>query len=192
VRPKRRPLAAAADASDAAILARLAGGDLGALGDLYDRHRDAVRAFLVRATSNAPDVDDLVQNTFLGAARLAGRFDGRASCRPWLIGIAANLVQRRGRRLGQVFRLVSRFAAGKAHSRDPHPLLEARSSLHRVAEAVGQMSTAKRVVLLMAEVEEMSCQQIADALAVPIGTVWGRLHSARQELRAALPDEEGS
>jgi RNA polymerase sigma-70 factor (ECF subfamily) len=186
------PLTVAVGASDAAILARLAGGDLGALGDLYDRHRDAVRAFLARATSNASDVDDLVQNTFLGAARIAGRFDGRASCRPWLIGIAANLVQRRGRRLGQMFRLVSRFAASRAQSRDPHSWLEARSSLQRVAEALGHMSTGKRVVLLMAEVEEMSCQQIADALAVPIGTVWGRLHAARRELRAALPEEEAS
>jgi RNA polymerase sigma-70 factor (ECF subfamily) len=192
MKPKPLPVAAVPDASDAAIMARLAEGDLGALGDLYDRHRDAVRAFLTRATSNAGDVDDLVQNTFLGAARIAGRFDGRASCRPWLIGIAANLVQRRGRRLGQVLGLISRFATVSVHFRDPHPTLEARSRLQRVAEAMGRMSPAKRVVILMAEVEGMSCREIAEALSIPIGTVWGRLHAARGELRAALPDEDAS
>ena len=68
--------------SDAPVVARLARGDIGALGELYDRHQQAVRAFLARATSNAADVDDLVQNTFLGAAKIAGKYDGRASSRP--------------------------------------------------------------------------------------------------------------
>jgi RNA polymerase sigma-70 factor (ECF subfamily) len=194
MKPNRRDAGGvpAADSDDAAILARVADGDLGALGELYDRHHHAVRAFLSRATSNAGDVDDLLQNTFLSAARIAARFDGRAASRPWLIGIAANLVQRRGRGLGQFARFVARIATEKPPSGDPHPALEARSSLRRVAEAVSRMDTAKRVVILMAEVEGMACQEIADALSIPIGTVWGRLHAARRELRAALPDEETS
>jgi RNA polymerase sigma-70 factor (ECF subfamily) len=161
---------------------------LGALGELYDRHSQAVRAFLARATSNAADVDDLVQNTFLGAAQVAGRYDGRASCRPWLIGIAANLVQRRRRTLRQITHLLTRFAAQRPSARDPRPQSEARDGLHRVAAVLERMDPAKRVVVLMAEVEGLSCQEIADALGIAVGTVWGRLHAARRELRAALPD----
>jgi RNA polymerase sigma-70 factor, ECF subfamily len=179
-------------ADDAAIVARLGLGDLGALGELYDRHHRAVGAFLARATSSAGDVDDLVQSTFLGAAEIAGRYDGRASCRPWLIGIAAKLVQRRRRSLGQIVRLVTRFAAERPAARDPRPQMEARDGLHHVADVLERMDAAKRVVVLMAEVEGLSCQEIADALGIPVGTVWGRLHAARHDLRAALPNEVGS
>jgi RNA polymerase sigma factor (sigma-70 family) len=187
---KVRSVAAAAPApTDAAIITRLANGDLGALGEIYDRHQDRVRAFLARATSNAADVDDLVQNTFLAAARIAGRYDGRTSCRPWLIGIAANLVQRRGRTLGQTIRLLTRFAAERPTAHDPRARIEARDDLHRVMEAIERMNPAKRVVVLMAEVEGLSCREIADALGIATGTVWGRLHEARRELHAALSDE---
>jgi RNA polymerase sigma-70 factor (ECF subfamily) len=177
---------------DADVVARLGRGDLGALGELYDRHHRAVRAFLARATSNASDVDDLVQNTFLSASAIAGRYDGRASCRPWLIGIAAKLVQRRRRSLAQILRFVTRFAAERPCVRDPRPQIEARDGLHRVAEILERMDVAKRVVVLMAEVEGLTCQEIADALGIQVGTVWGRLHAARRDLRAALPIEAGS
>ena len=173
----------------ACALVALAQGDLGALGELYDRHHQAVRSFLARATSNAADVDDLLQNTFLGAARIAGRYDGRDSSRAWLVGIAANLVQRRGRTLGQMVRLFRRFAAERPSVHDPRARIEARDGLSRVAAALERMSLSKRVVVLMAEVEGLSCQEIADALGIAIGTVWGWLHEARRELHAALSDE---
>jgi RNA polymerase sigma-70 factor (ECF subfamily) len=192
MKPSMTAPARVAAPSDAETVARLAEGDLGALGELYDRHHEAVRAFLARATSNAADVDDLVQNTFLGAARIASRYDGRASCRPWLIGIAANLVQRRGRTLGQMMRLLTRFAAERATTHDPSARIEARDSLHRMAEAVERMRPTKRVVVLLAEVEGLSCQEIANALGVAIGTVWGRLHEARRELQATLADKVSS
>jgi RNA polymerase sigma-70 factor (ECF subfamily) len=190
MKPSATTPSAAAVGTDAAIVARLCDGDLGALGELYDRHQQAVRTFVARATSNAADVDDLVQNTFLGAARIATRYDqSRTSCRPWLIGIAANLVQRRGRTLGQTVRMLTRFAVERSSARDPRPQLEARNGLQRIAAVIERMDPSRRVVVLLAEVEGLSCQEIADALGIAIGTVWGRLHAARRELREVLPDE---
>jgi RNA polymerase sigma-70 factor (ECF subfamily) len=90
-----------AEASDPAIMSRLARGESGALGELYDLHHAPIRRFLARATSDAGDVDDLLHGTFLTAAKTAGRYDGRASCRPWLVGIAARLLRRRHRALGR-------------------------------------------------------------------------------------------
>ena len=55
-----------------------------------------------------------------------------------------------------------------------------------VERALARLSEAKRVTLLMAEVEGLSCDEIAQALEIPIGTVWTRLHAARRELRQAL------
>ena len=80
---------------DPEIMQRLGAGELGALGELYDRYQHPVRRYLARATSGAEDVDDLVHGTFLTAAKSAVRYDGSASCRPWLIGIATRLLRRR-------------------------------------------------------------------------------------------------
>jgi RNA polymerase sigma-70 factor (ECF subfamily) len=173
--------------SDADVLSRLAGGEIGALGELYDRYHETIRRFVARATSDAEDVDDLVHATFLAAAKSAAQYDGRASCRPWLIGIAVQLLRRRRRAFARLLAFLSSFRSARTATVDPRPVLTARGDIER---ALLRISDNKRVTLLMAEVEEMSCADIAAALGIPIGTVWTRLHAARRELRRAL--EEGS
>ena len=170
---------------DADLLARIAVGELDALGELYERHRTAVRGFVLRATSYHDDAEDIVQTVFLTAARIAGRYDGRASARPWLVGIAARLVQQRAQRLSRLARYLGRVASQQARDRDPRPALEARDELDAVGRALAKMDAKKRVVIVMAEIEGMSGPEIAVALGVPIGTVWRRLHQARRELVAA-------
>jgi RNA polymerase sigma-70 factor (ECF subfamily) len=161
----------------------LASGELGALGALYDRYQAPLRRFIARSTGNGEDVDDLVHATFLAAAKSAERYDGRASCRPWLVGIAAQLLRRRRQTLGRLFSVLSALKRVSETSRDPRPALQARTDVER---GLAQLSEAKRLTLLMAEVEGMSCAEIAAALRVPIGTVWTRLHAARRELRQTL------
>jgi RNA polymerase sigma factor (sigma-70 family) len=172
--------------SDAELLSRVAAGELGALGTLYDRHCESMRSFVARATCGHADADDIVHDAFLTAARIAARFDGRASARPWLIGIAARLVQRRARGLGRVPRILARLAWTRPQGSSPIEVLEARSSLGVVAPAVARMTTGKRIVLLMSELEGMTGPEIAEALEIPIGTVWTRLHHARRELMQAI------
>ena len=169
--------------SDPDVLRRLAEGETGALGELYDRHQEPVRRFLSRATADAEDVDDLVHATFLAAARSAGRYDGRPSSRAWLIGIAAQLLRRRRRAFARLLAVLSSLRGARATHADPRPMLHARSDVER---ALATISEPKRVTFLMAEVEELSCAEIAAVLGIPIGTVWTRLHAARRELRQAL------
>lgn len=173
--------------TDAAIMSRLARGDGGALGELYDRHQASIRRFIARATSDAGDVDDLMHATFLAAAKIAARYDGRESCRPWLVGIAAQHLRRRRRALGRFLALLTSVGSTRASASDPRSSLEARPDLER---ALRRLSEPKRVAFLMAELEGLSCPEIADALDVPIGTVWTRLHAARRELRQALTRED--
>jgi RNA polymerase sigma-70 factor (ECF subfamily) len=174
---------------DPEILRELAGGNIGALGELYDRYREPVRRFVARATSDADDVDDLVHATFLAAAKSAGRYDGRPSCRPWLIGIAAQLLRRRRQSFGRFLAVLSSLRATRTTATDPRQALQARSDVER---ALVRISAAKRITLLMAEVEGLSCAEIAAVLGIPIGTVWTRLHAARRELRRALEEGEKS
>ncbi len=173
--------------SDATLMQRIEAGELDALGLLYDRYHAGIRHFISRATCDAADVDDLVHETFLAAAESAARFDGRASCRPWLVGIAVTLLRRRHQRSGRLFRILRTLGNLGAESPDLRPLLDAR---HDVTRALAQLSDAKRITLLMAELEGLSCHEIAAATGVPVGTVWTRLHAARRELRAAMSEGE--
>jgi RNA polymerase sigma factor (sigma-70 family) len=172
--------------TDAELLLRISGGEIGPLGELYDRHQDSIRRFVSRATSNAEDVDDLVHATFLTAAESAARYDGRPVARPWLIGIAVRLLRRRRYSLGRWLAVLSSLGSLRATSSDPRTGLQARFDLDR---ALGRISEAKRITLLLAEVEGLSCPEIAAILEIPIGTVWTRLHAARRELRGFLEFE---
>jgi RNA polymerase sigma factor (sigma-70 family) len=186
---KQKPAAGdTVEASDAELMRGLASGDLGALGELYDRYHAPLRRFIARATRDAEDVDDLVHGTFLAAAKGAERYDGRALSRPWLIGIAVLLLRRRRQSLGRFLAVLSTLRGTALLSRDPRPALHARTDVER---ALRRLSEAKRITVLMAEVEGLSCTEIATALGVPIGTVWTRLHAARRELRQIL-DGEGA
>ena len=166
---------------------RLAVGEIGALGELYDRYQEPVRRFVARATSDAEDVDDLVQATFLAAAKSAGQYDGRPCCRPWLIGIAVQLLRRRRQAFGRLRAVLASLSGARASSVDPRSALQAHCDVER---ALLRISEIKRVCFLMVEVERLSCAEAAAILGVPIGTVWTRLHAARRELRRALEGSE--
>jgi RNA polymerase sigma-70 factor (ECF subfamily) len=184
--PRSVPRQAAAS-TDAELMGQLARGEIDALGELYDRYHDVVRRFLGRAARDADDVDDLVHATFLEAAQSAARYDGRPSCRPWLVGIAAHLLRRRRQRFGRFMAVLASLRGVRATPADPRPAMQARTDLDRALAAI---SEAKRVTILMAEVEGLSCAEIAAALEIPVGTVWTRLHAARRELRRALEEGE--
>jgi len=172
-----------ASVADPDVLRRLASGDISALGELYDRYHEPIRRFIARATSNAEDVDDLVHATFLEVAKSASRYDGRPSCRPWLAGIAAQLLRRRRQSFSRRLVVLASLRSVRSGAIDPRPALQARAD---VEQALSRISEAKRVTLLLAEVEGLSCAEIAQVLDVPIGTVWTRLHAARLEIRRGL------
>jgi RNA polymerase sigma-70 factor (ECF subfamily) len=173
--PSSRPLDASSDAS---LLTRLADGEISALGVLYDRYAETLLRYARRV--DPQDSEDLLQNTFLRVQRLAARFDGRnASARSWLFAIMTHIAQERSRALRRFSMALRRFAElprGRSTA-----LNETASDFDR---SLGQLSTAKRTVLLLAEIEGFTCEEIASMLEIPIGTVWTRLHHARREMRA--------
>jgi RNA polymerase sigma-70 factor (ECF subfamily) len=175
--------ARSAEPTDGELMTRLSLGEIGALGELYDRHHDALRRFVTRATADAADVDDLVHSTFLTAALGAARYDGRPSCRPWLMGIAMQLFRRRRHAVRRLLDVLSSLRSLRPAATDPRAALEAHGDVER---ALTRLSEAKRITLLLAEVEGLSGPEIAEVLGIPIGTVWTRLHAARRELRRLL------
>jgi RNA polymerase sigma-70 factor (ECF subfamily) len=187
----RRDLREAKRATDAELFDAMAKGDLAPLGVLFDRHHENVRQFLYRASPNASDVDDLVQETFLTASRAAASFDGRESAKPFLLGVAAQILRRRRRTFARLRRLVDAFsAAPQTAPRSPEEATSLSEDEARIRAAVEKLGDEKRLVLTMVEWGGMSGVDVAKALDVPVGTIWRRLHEARAEIRRAFEKEE--
>lgn len=174
--------------SDVELVAACASGDTGALSELFDRHVDSVYRHLTRLSwVDDHAVDDLVQDTFLAAFEGASTFNGSASVRTWLLGVASNLARmrvrtdvRRRQRGGAYVELSARDSAR------PDQDAETAELMARCAAAVGELPHDQRVAFLMCDVEEVRGRDAAAALGVPEGTLYRRLHQARRALRSLL------
>lgn len=173
------------------------GGDGAALGALFDLHGAEVRRFIRNSGVLSSDVDDLVQQTFLDVPHASRRFDDRFSGRRWLLGVAAVIVARYRRSWGR------RAARQAAWARDPalQPApddtwteLESRQGARQALGALKRLTSKKREVFEMLVLEDISGEEAARTLGVPVATVWTRLHYARRELRRLLepPNESSS
>lgn len=176
---------------DAALLAAIARGELDALGKLFDRHEHAVGRYFDRLGVSSGDRDDLLQETFLEIAKASPRFDPRHSARSWIFGVAT-LMARRYRR--SLHRAIQRVALWKqqwiaAPPPTPGELLEREQLMRRFERAFTRLSSKKRETFVLVTLEGLSGDEAAQALGVPVNTVWTRLHKARLELRAALEEE---
>jgi RNA polymerase sigma-70 factor (ECF subfamily) len=171
----------------------LANGELGPLGDLYDRYHADVRQFVRRACSRAEDVDDIVHDAFLTASRAAGSYDGRPCARPFLVGVAAQVVRQRRRRWARWREVLTAFfsARDEAPPRTPEDHAESAEAAARLEHALARLTDEKRLVLLLFEREGLSGEEVARALDIPLGTVWTRLYHARADMRRALSRSGG-
>jgi RNA polymerase sigma factor (sigma-70 family) len=177
--------------SDGALIARIGAGDTEALGKLFDRYGEQVKHFIRCLGVAAPDVDDLVQLTFLDVVRAASRHDPAFPAKSWLYGIAGVIVRRHRRSLS---RLAARVAAWTVDpSRWPRftgigDELEKREAADRAYSALQKLSHKKREVFAMIVLGEVSAEEAAQTLGVPLGTVWTRMHHARRDLRRLLKE----
>lgn len=172
---------------DDALFARMATGDLAPLGELFDRHHASVRHFLLRILINPAEADDLVQETFLTASRAASAFTPGAPARPFLLGIAAHLAQRKRRGFARLRRMLEAFGHRPAEATPLAPdRLEGGERYAALHTALAKLPEKHRILLVMVELGEMSGVDAARALGLPPGTVWRRLSEARTELARQL------
>jgi RNA polymerase sigma factor (sigma-70 family) len=148
---------------------------------LFELHFDAVYGYLARRVG--PDLGrDLAAETFAQAFAGRRRFDPRrGESRPWLFGIAQNLLRRHYRDEERRLDALARVDFRREEVPPEEP---------RLASALASLTAEERDALLLYVWAELSYEEIADALAVPIGTVRSRLHRARARLREALTQEE--
>lgn len=158
--------------------------ELGA-DDVYELHADFVWRTLQHLGVRNADLEDLGQEVFVTVHRRLSTFDGRSKLTTWLFGICLNLVLRHRRRA--YFRFESSHAEPPERidpntPEDRYAGEEARVRLERLLE---KLSPERRATFLLFEVEGVSCEEIAELTAVPVGTVYSRLHLARKQVAAA-------
>jgi RNA polymerase sigma factor (sigma-70 family) len=160
---------------------------------IFERHFAAIHRFLARRVGNVR-ADDLAAQTFLTAFERRARFDPAAdSARPWLFGIAVNLMHNDRRAERRLLRALMRLDA--TTERDPVGELElvparldASRDSARVASALLALDQDQRDVLLLHAWADLSYPEIASALEIPVGTVRSRLSRIRETLSTVLDE----
>jgi RNA polymerase sigma factor (sigma-70 family) len=153
-----------------------------AFASIFDRHFDAVHGYARRRLGRSL-AEEVASETFIRAFDRRASFDrSRVDARPWLFGIAANLMRRHWRterrRLAALRRLEVRSGE--------EALIEERADL---VAALDALPAREREALLLFALADLSYEEIADALDVPIGTVRSRLSRARDRIRKQLVPE---
>lgn len=174
--------------ADAAVLSAIARGEAHLLGVLFERYHHHLRRALRRSHVPWGEVDDVVQITFLEVLKIAGSFDGRASCRGWLCGVALRLASRKHRSALRRQRTLRALGEG-AHAEmapDAFEITASRETLREIERALGTLKPKKRHVFVRAVIEGSSMSETASELGVPQATVRTRLFHARAEVFHAL------
>jgi RNA polymerase sigma factor (sigma-70 family) len=160
---------------------------------LFDRHAGAVHRYLGRRVGEL--ADDLLSETFLVAfRRRAAYLAVHIEVRPWLFGIATNVLRGHVRAEQRRYRALARAAAEPGTApEDPGDAadrLDAEALRGALADALAALKQRDRDVLLLFAWGQLGYEEIAAVLDVPVGTVRSRLNRARRQTRAALRPEE--
>ncbi|SAI25528.1 RNA polymerase sigma factor [Bordetella ansorpii] len=159
------------------------------LRDLIHEHSGRLQRFIIKHIGNTSEAEDLAQQAFVEAARSYQTFRGESQLSTWLYGIALNLVrnylsrapERRYDFVGE-----DSLATHAASESTPEQALEQAQTVRLMQEALDELPENMRGILLMIGLDNMSYEDAAVLLTVPIGTVRSRLSRARTALRDKL------
>jgi RNA polymerase sigma factor (sigma-70 family) len=164
---------------------------------VFDRHYEEISSYLTRRAGRAL-AEELASETFVRAfAARAGYDHAYPDARPWLYGIANNLLRKHARTEERRRRAYARALERDGVCDDGLDAIaervDASAGARVMAEALGRLSPADRDTLLLFALTDLDYEGIALATGVPVGTVRSRLHRVRRHLQAALePIDERS
>ena len=171
---------------DEALVARIAQEDEEALATLYERHQAALVSYLSLFTRDRGVIDEAIQDAMLGVWKGASQFSGRSTARSWLFAIA----RRRLIDLLRRKRLPALDDEVLLNHPDPGPTPE-RVAMENAAEAemlaaIRRLSRVNQEILILTFAHDLSYEELASVLDVPLGTIKSRLSNARKALRQQL------
>lgn len=156
---------------------------------VFQRHAASIGRYAARRLGPGP-AEDIVAETFLTAFRHRDRYDlAKPDARPWLFGIAGNLIRRHHRDEARTLLALQRTGVdpvAESFTERADARVAADASSRAVAKALASLDPDQRDVVLLITWAELTYDQAAEALGVPEGTVRSRMNRARARLRAAL------
>jgi RNA polymerase sigma-70 factor (ECF subfamily) len=173
---------------DRDLIIQLQEGSLDALGELYNRHRAMVYRTALAITGDSEAASDLLQDVFLRLHRFATHIDQERPLEPWLYRMTANLSYtwvKRNRRGVRLLEDIAEWFLGSSKE-SPHELAEEKDELEQVQRALMSLPIGQRIVVVMYYLNDLSLQEISEALDVPVGTIKSRLHYGRLALQHSL------
>jgi len=172
------------------LRARVKDGDPHAFEVLFAENAKSVYNHAFRTTGDWSVAEDVVALTFLEAWRLRDRVDTEGgSLRPWLLGIAVNVVRnvgRTGRRHAAAMARMPRDQAMPDFADDLVGRIDDTETIARVRQALRKLRRSEREVFALCVWERLDSASAAEALGIPVGTVRSRLSRARAKLRRML------
>ena len=183
---------------EAQIVRRVLEGDVNAFEDLVTEHEKGVYAIAQRMTGNAEDAADMAQETFIKAYNSLSSFRGDSKFSVWLYRIATNVCLDflRSRSRKPTVSLSVEDDDGEEtqmdiadESQSPEQLLERGLTRDAVRRGLKSLSPEYRQILLLREIQGLSYEEIAEALALEVGTVKSRIFRARKRLCAFLLED---
>jgi RNA polymerase sigma-70 factor (ECF subfamily) len=183
------------------LIAQLRARDINAFEELVSHFERPVYSLCYRLLGDAEEARDAAQETFLKVYRGINSFRGESGLKTWIYRIAINQAmnqQRWWRRRHRDETVSLELSRGESETtlgnllagRDASPEAQAIASQRerRIIDALGDLRQEYRVALILREIEELSYEEIAEALAISIGTVKSRIARGREELRRRLKD----
>lgn len=154
---------------------------------VFERHYGPIHRYVCRRLG-ASAADDVTAETFVVAFRRRAFYDpAQADARPWLFGIAANLIRHHHRAERRQLRAYARMPFERDIAEDDiDARIDDRTRGAIVARALAELREGDREILLLHAWADLSYEQIARALNVPVGTVRSRLSRARRRIRELL------
>lgn len=187
-----------ARADDQALVTAAQGGDRRAVDELLRRHVDRIHAVCARIVGPTGDADDATQNAMISIVRALERFDGRSAFGTWAYRIATNAALdelRRHKRRPQLH-VVDEHDEWPREPADPvsHRHIDAVADRMAIDEALASLPDDFRVAVVLCDVSQLGYSDIAETLAIPVGTVKSRIARGRallvERLRNhSLPDD---
>ena len=181
------------DLTDEQLVSMAVSEDSEAFGEVVKRWERKIFALCYGMLNREDEARDAAQETFIAAFRNLANFRGDAKVSSWLHRIAVNQCltkMRRAKTRSETFLDDEKneeekyFVAAPRHS--PARRYEAGEKEFNVRQAVGSLPVELRQIVVMKEFEEMTFQEISDALDVPLSTVKSRLYTALKQLRMKL------
>jgi RNA polymerase sigma-70 factor (ECF subfamily) len=176
-----------------ADLIRLSAAEPEQFAALFRRHSGALHRYVARRLGTDA-AEDIVAEVFLTAFRQRDRYQpSQPDARPWLYGIATNLIGRHRRSEVRMYRALARTGADpvtEPFTDQVEARVTAAGTARPLAAALAQLPAAHRNALLLVAWGDLTYEQAATSLGVPVGTVRSRISRARARLRQALADHD--